>query len=110
MKMRGMIMEDFSGSSWQKSDNSRGLSTSRVSDWNRRPATRYSVFRKETDRVVLARHNPKNQVSFFGVYKDEAAVDPFARTLEWGDVSLRQWLDKPERSIDEFDVYIYLGK
>ncbi|KAJ9182903.1 hypothetical protein P3X46_006843 [Hevea brasiliensis] len=100
---RGMIMEDFSGSSWQKSDNSRGLSTSRVSDCNRRPATRYSVFRKETDRLVLARHNPKNQVSFFGGYKDEAAVDPFARTLEWGDVSLRQWLDKPERSIDEFE-------
>ncbi|KAG8657973.1 hypothetical protein MANES_03G109800v8 [Manihot esculenta] len=100
---RGLTMEDFSGSSLQKSDNTRGLSTSRVSDWNPRPASRYSRFRKETDRVVLARHNLKNQVSSFGGYKDEAAVDPFARTLEWGDVSLRQWLDKPERSVDVFE-------
>ncbi|KAJ7948658.1 SPA1-related 3 isoform 3 [Quillaja saponaria] len=32
----------------------------------------------------------------------ELAVDPFIRTIEWGDVSLRQWLDKPERSVDRF--------
>ncbi|KAJ0264132.1 Protein SPA1-RELATED 3 [Hirschfeldia incana] len=30
--------------------------------------------------------------------------DPFVRrSLEWGDVSLRQWLDKPERSVDVFE-------
>lgn len=29
--------------------------------------------------------------------------DPFVRSLEWGDVSLRQWLDKPERSVDVYE-------
>lgn len=32
--------------------------------------------------------------------EDSLGVDPFVRSLEWGDVSLRQWLDKPERSVD----------
>ncbi|KAJ9153583.1 hypothetical protein P3X46_027009 [Hevea brasiliensis] len=100
---RGITMEEFSGSAWQKSDNSRGLNTSRVSDWNPRAATRDSGFRKETDRVVLARHNLKSQDGFSGGYNDEVAVDPFARNIEWGDVSLRQWLDKPDRSVDEFE-------
>ncbi|KAG8637134.1 protein SPA1-RELATED 3 isoform X2 [Manihot esculenta] len=100
---RGITMDEFSGSAWRKSDNSRGLNSSRVSDCNPRPATRDSGFRKETDRVALARHNLKSQVGFSGGYKDEVTVDPFARTIEWGDVSLRQWLDKPERAVDEFE-------
>nr|KYP58861.1 Protein SPA1-RELATED 3 [Cajanus cajan] len=30
-------------------------------------------------------------------------VDPFVCAVEWGDISLRQWLDKPERSVDAFE-------
>ncbi|XP_002533551.2 protein SPA1-RELATED 3 isoform X2 [Ricinus communis] len=100
---RRITMKDLSESAWQKSNNSGALNTSRASDWNPGPLSRDSVFRKKTDRVVLAHHNLKNQVGLSGGYKDEVAVDPFARAIEWGDVSLRQWLDKPERSVDEFE-------
>ncbi|XP_050216758.1 protein SPA1-RELATED 3-like isoform X2 [Mercurialis annua] len=99
----GDNMEDLSKFSWQKSNNSRALSTSRVSDWNPRPILRNSSFRKETNRAVLARHNLKNQVGLSGSFKDEVEGEPFPRTIEWGDISLRQWLDKPERSIDEYE-------
>ncbi|XP_012084964.1 protein SPA1-RELATED 3 isoform X2 [Jatropha curcas] len=100
---RGIIMENLSESGWHKSDNSRGLSNIIISDWNSIPVSRDSSFRKELDRVVLARHNLKNQVGLSGGYKDEVAVDVFTRAIEWADFSLRQWLDKPERSVDEFE-------
>ncbi|WCJ32182.1 SPA1-related 3 [Euphorbia peplus] len=83
-------MDDFVGSACHKS-------------WNSRFVSRDSCFRKRTNRVVLARHNLKNQVGFSGYFRDEGALDPFSRRVEWGDVSLRQWLDKPERPVDEFE-------
>ncbi|XP_065862090.1 protein SPA1-RELATED 3-like isoform X2 [Euphorbia lathyris] len=100
---RGITMENLSESAWQKSENSREGNTYKVSGWNSRLVSRDSGFRKVTDRAVLARHNLKNQFGFSGNYRDEVAVDPFSRRVEWGDVSLRQWLDKPERSVDEFE-------
>lgn len=95
-------MEGSSESAWQKSDSFRGFST--VSNRNTRSASHDSGFRKETNTVVLARQNLENQAaSFSGVCEDEVSVDPFVRTIEWSEVSLRQWLDKPERSVDEFE-------
>ncbi|KAJ4832695.1 Protein SPA1-RELATED 3 [Turnera subulata] len=100
----GITMDGSSDCAWQKSESSRGLlPTSLVSDRNLRSAPRNSEFRKENKRIVLARDNLKNQVGLSGVCEDDIAVDPFVRPIEWGDISLRQWLDKPERSIDEFE-------
>lgn len=109
-------MEGSSESAWQESDSSRGLNSSGVSDRNRRvlsanriglsgDTSNDSVFRKERGRVVLAHtdHHLKNQGGLSGVCEDEVAVDPFVRTIEWGDVSLRQSLDKLERTVDVFE-------
>lgn len=97
-------MDSSSDCAWQKSsESSRVLNTSIISDKNPKSAPRDSEFRRETNRVVLARDNLKNQVGLSGVCQDDVAVDPFVRTIEWGDVSLRHWLDKPKRSIDEFE-------
>ncbi|KAG5254977.1 SPA1-RELATED family protein [Salix suchowensis] len=99
---RGITMEGSSESAWQKSGIYRGFNTSVVSNWNLRSASHNSVYRKEADRVVLARQNLKNQAgALSGVCKDEAAVDHCVQNIEWNDVSLRHWLDKPERSVDE---------
>nr|POE88882.1 protein spa1-related 3 [Quercus suber] len=111
-----IVMEGSSESAWQESDSSRGLNSSSVSDRNRRvlsanriglsgDTSNDSVFRKERSRVVLAHtdHHLKNQGGLSGVCEDEVAVDPFVRAIKWGDVSLRQWLDKPERTVDGFE-------
>ncbi|KAH0904552.1 hypothetical protein HID58_044055 [Brassica napus] len=70
--------------------NSRGFKTSGVSDRN----TEFPPF-YECVRSVFgsSTHKPSSEENSLG-------VDPFVRSLEWGDVSLRQWLDKPERSVD----------
>ncbi|XP_022734903.1 protein SPA1-RELATED 3-like isoform X2 [Durio zibethinus] len=108
-------MEGSSESAWEESDSSRALNTSGVSD--RDPslfrAERIDISgdvshdfgsRKEDGRDVLA-HNDhlRSQVGVSGVCEDETSVNPFVRAIEWGDVSLRQWLDKPERSVDVFE-------
>ncbi|KAK9268525.1 hypothetical protein L1049_000278 [Liquidambar formosana] len=100
---RWMTMDGSTESGWKKPDSSRRLDTSEVLDRNPRRlrANRTSFsgdpvhdseYIKARDQVVLAH--------IAGDCVDEVAVDPFVRAVEWGDVSLRQWLDKPERSVD----------
>lgn len=108
-------MEGSSESAWQKSDNSRGLNISGVSDRNLRllpanrigfsaDATHDSVFGTDRGRVVLAHtDNLENQGGSSGVCEEEVALNRFVHTIEWDDVSLREWLDKPERSVDVFE-------
>ncbi|KAL5802871.1 hypothetical protein ACOSQ3_031325 [Xanthoceras sorbifolium] len=110
-----ITMEGSSDSAWEESESSRGLNTSGVSDRNPRlgHVERIRVLddtshdfelRKESDRALLGHSDHlRNQGGLSGVCEDEAAVDPFVRAIEWGDVSLRQWLDKPQRSIDVFE-------
>ncbi|KAF5478658.1 hypothetical protein F2P56_005199 [Juglans regia] len=112
---RWIVMEGSSESAWQNSDSSRALNSSGVSDRNLSllPANRIglsgnalhdSVFGKERGRVVLAHTDHlKNQGGSSGVCEDEVAVGHFVHAVEWGDVSLREWLDKPERSVDVFE-------
>ncbi|KAI4322946.1 hypothetical protein L6164_022592 [Bauhinia variegata] len=105
-------MEGSSGSAWQRSNSSRALIASGVLDRNPRlvcperipfsgEASYDSGFKKEKDNnVVLGQgDHPKNHGGFSGVRDDEIAADPFIRSIEWGDISLRQWLDKPDRSV-----------
>ncbi|KAK4804784.1 hypothetical protein SAY86_004601 [Trapa natans] len=112
-----IVMEGSSDSTWRKSHGSRGLNTSLVSDHNLRllrddrisflgGGSQDSGFRKEQDRAVLASsNNLKNQAVSSHECEELTAVGAnlFLRALEWDDASLRQWLDKPERHIDEFE-------
>ncbi|CAH8293992.1 unnamed protein product [Eruca vesicaria subsp. sativa] len=84
--------------------NSRGfLNTSGVSDRN-------NDF-SPVERVTASSHVDEYVRSLFGSSthksceeEDSLGIDdPFVRSLEWGDVSLRQWLDKPERCVDVFE-------
>uniref|UniRef100_A0A2P2MKH6 Protein SPA1-RELATED 3 isoform X1 n=1 Tax=Rhizophora mucronata TaxID=61149 RepID=A0A2P2MKH6_RHIMU len=99
----GISMEGSSESACHGSDSSRGLDTSIVSSRNPRPPSHDSGFRKEIDRVALARQNLRNRIGLSGACDNELIVEPFFRSLEWGDISLRQWLDKVERPVDEFE-------
>ena len=109
-------MEGSSGSAFHNSGSSRALNSSGVSDRNQRvhcpqrnpfsgEASQDSGFRKERARVLLAQGGqPKNLGGgFSGLCEDEVEVDPFFCAVEWGDISLRQWLDKPERSVGAFE-------
>ncbi|KAK7324571.1 hypothetical protein VNO77_28244 [Canavalia gladiata] len=109
-----MKMEGSSSSALQNSDSSRALNSSGVSDRNQRllcpernpfsgEASQDSGFKKERDRVLLALGDqPKNFGGFSGFCED-VEVDPFFSSVEWGDISLRQWLDKPERLVHAFE-------
>jgi len=86
--------------------NSRGFNTSGVSDRN----TEFLPVERLTTRSKPSSHVDEYVRSLFGstsTHKsgedDSLGIDPFVRSLEWGDVSLRQWLDKPERSVDVFE-------
>ncbi|KAK4285947.1 hypothetical protein QN277_002571 [Acacia crassicarpa] len=108
-------MDGSSGSGWQKSDSSRALNNSGVSDRNLRllcpekntisgEASQDSGFRKESDRIGLAQgDHPRHLGGLSGVCEGDVSVDPFVRSIEWGDISLRQWLDKPDRSVDVYE-------
>ncbi|XP_020223362.1 protein SPA1-RELATED 3 isoform X2 [Cajanus cajan] len=108
-------MEGSSGSAFQNSNSSRALNSSGVSDRNQRlhcpernpfsgEASQDSGFKKERDRVLLAQGDQARHLGgFSGLCEDGVEVDPFVCAVEWGDISLRQWLDKPERSVDAFE-------
>lgn len=108
-------MEGSSDSAWHRSDSSRGLSTSNVSGRNLRllrgervdfsgDAQQDFAFRKVRDRVLSASADSlRNQAGLSREFEEELTVNPFFRALEWDDVSLRQWLDKPDRQVDEFE-------
>ncbi|CAH2053646.1 unnamed protein product [Thlaspi arvense] len=85
--------------------NSRGFNTSGVSDRN----TELLPSERITARSKPPSHVDEYVRSLFGssthkpCEEDSLGIDPFVRSLEWGDVSLRQWLDKPDRSVDVFE-------
>lgn len=100
-------MEGSSESGWRNSDISKGLNISIVSD-RRNPGQRHArrtnlsgdashesgfISRSKERDLALSSHtkHPKSQIGFSQVCDDG---------VEWGDVSLRYWLDKPERRVD----------
>ncbi|KAF3587877.1 hypothetical protein F2Q69_00031544 [Brassica cretica] len=85
--------------------NSRGFfNTSGVSDRNspvERITARSKPSSSHVDEYVRSVFGSSTRKSS---EEDSLGVDdPFVRSLEWGDVSLRQWLDKPERCVDVFE-------
>ncbi|XP_010545835.1 PREDICTED: protein SPA1-RELATED 3 isoform X2 [Tarenaya hassleriana] len=95
--------------------NSRGLNTSGVSDRNTdfSPIERITrsadassdhEVRKEFDKSLSHVDYVRNLLGAQkGFEEEESGLRHFVRSLEWGDVSLREWLDKPERSVDVFE-------
>ncbi|XP_022981681.1 protein SPA1-RELATED 3-like isoform X2 [Cucurbita maxima] len=45
----------------------------------------------------------RNQDDLSGVCEEDILADPYVPSLKWSDISLRQWLDKPERSVDALE-------
>ncbi|XP_052207254.1 protein SPA1-RELATED 3-like isoform X2 [Diospyros lotus] len=113
-----MTMENSSESGWQRSDSSRGFNASAVSDRNPRlfrasrirsssDASHDSGFipgGKERERNVFTNRDVRERsTSVSAVCKDEIAVHPVVCGVDWTDISLRQWLDNPERSVDAIE-------
>lgn len=90
------------------SESSRALNSSGVSDRNQRqnPCTgeglEDSRFRKERDWIHGGLQLDLNK-NLGGFCEDEVENDRFFSSVEWDDISLRQWLDKPDRSVDFFE-------
>ncbi|CAI8593132.1 unnamed protein product [Vicia faba] len=90
------------------SESSRALNRSGVSDRNQRQnrfsgeGSEDSRFRKERDWIHGGLQVDLNK-SLGGFCEDEVENDRFFSSVEWDDISLRQWLDKPDRSVDFFE-------
>ncbi|XP_075476077.1 protein SPA1-RELATED 4-like isoform X2 [Primulina tabacum] len=110
---RWIIMEGSSESNWQRSDNSRGLNSSSLLDRNPRTFQARTVrssggnashesglvlVRKGSERTLWPCINNKTQA---GATEDGDAAG--GRSLECNDVSLRHWLDNPERTVDALE-------
>ncbi|KAI4366072.1 hypothetical protein MLD38_021995 [Melastoma candidum] len=112
---RWVAMEGSSDSAWQNSGvGSRGFDIPGVSERNFRSfhSERFDLLaeshqdfvglRKAREQLVSASaENTRNALGYARDYGEEATVNPYFCALEWDDVSLRQWLDKPERLVDE---------
>jgi serine/threonine protein kinase len=92
----------------ENSESSRALNSSGVSDRNQREnpfsgeGSQDSRFRKEMDWIHGAQGDQNKNLGGF-CEGEEVENDPFFCSVEWGDISLRQWLDKPDRSVDFFE-------
>lgn len=92
----------------ENSESSRALNSSGVSDRNQREnpfsgeGSQDSRFRKERDWIHGAQGDQNKNLGGF-CEGEEVENDPFFSSVEWGDISLRQWLDKPDRSVDFFE-------
>ncbi|GAB2284514.1 hypothetical protein Dimus_018968 [Dionaea muscipula] len=114
-----MRMKGSSDTDWRNSDSSRGLDDdSATSDRNLRlliasritlsaDASRDYGFRNGRKVRDNGRKSPRDhhrdQGLASGVSESEVALDPFICGAQWGDVSLRQWLHDPERSVDAIE-------
>ncbi|KAI4342472.1 hypothetical protein MLD38_027099 [Melastoma candidum] len=111
-------MEGSSDSARHKSGSSRGFNPMGFSDRNIRslPSVRFNLFsdthqdfiglRKARERLISA--SVDNQRIARGFSRDcleDASVNPYLCALERDDVSLRHWLDKPERQVDELECF-----
>ncbi|XP_073026350.1 protein SPA1-RELATED 4-like isoform X2 [Primulina eburnea] len=117
---RWIIMEGTSESNWQRSDNSRGLNSSSLLDRNPRSLRASTVrssggnashesglvlVRKGSERTLWPYISNKTQAA--AAEDGDAAGGP-VRHLECNDVSLRQWLDDPERTVDALEcIHIF---
>ncbi|XP_019055124.1 PREDICTED: protein SPA1-RELATED 4-like isoform X3 [Nelumbo nucifera] len=97
-------MEGSSESGWGKTDSSSGslglLNSDRPFSGDAYSNARYMPGGKEINRVPLTR---TNHLGSSGACGHAVSVSPIVHPLERDEVSLRQWLDKPERSVDPLE-------
>lgn len=107
-------MEGSSESGWEGSDSYRGLSSAAVVDRNPRFQTSsirssddvlhdsgFVPGRKGRERIEFPRVNRLKDQD--GVAEDRLTVDRGGSRRDCNDVSLRQWLDNPERAVDTLE-------
>ncbi|XP_009784589.1 protein SPA1-RELATED 3-like isoform X2 [Nicotiana sylvestris] len=107
-------MEGSSESGWEGSDSPRGLNSSALVDRNPRFQTSsirssgdvshdtgFVPGRKGRGRIESPHVNRLKAQG--GVTEDRLAVDLGDRRIDCSDVSLRQWLDNPERAVDALE-------
>ncbi|XP_068639451.1 protein SPA1-RELATED 3-like isoform X2 [Aristolochia californica] len=104
-------MEGSDEFGWDQSASSRGLNAfvaSSASLENRLAVSRdasdntgWVVAAKGNDLVISCTENCDNQIGSSGVCGNE--LDPEICGVVAEDISLREWLDKPERSVDLFE-------
>ncbi|PHT77111.1 Protein SPA1-RELATED 3 [Capsicum annuum] len=107
-------MEGSSESGWEGSDSYRGLNSSALEDRNTRFQTSsirssddllhdsgFVPGRKGRERIEFPRVNCLKAQG--GVVEDRLTVDQGGRRRDCSDVSLRQWLDNPERAVDALE-------
>ncbi|XAR56539.1 hypothetical protein NMG60_11037067 [Bertholletia excelsa] len=100
-------MEGSSESCWRKSDSFRGSDRNLQLCWPSRIGFSSNAYHdscymriKGRERVVLAQRDlRRDKVGLPGFHENEVA-DPVVCATEGSDVSLRQWLDNPERAVD----------
>ncbi|KAL8167334.1 hypothetical protein V2J09_008833 [Rumex salicifolius] len=109
-------MGGSSDTAWQNSDRSRGWDAFASSDRNLQihHASRKSLSPDESQDSLsgnvreLKSDNLGNQVVASVVAERRNPSDPFLCSIESADVSLRQWLDNPERVVDVVEcVHIF---
>ncbi|KAH0654616.1 hypothetical protein KY289_032294 [Solanum tuberosum] len=107
-------MEGSSESGWEGSDNYRGLNSSALMDRN--PRFQTSSIRSSNDVLHDSGFVPgrkgRERIEFppinclkaqGGVAEDRLTVDRSGRGTDYSGVSLRQWLDNPERAVDALE-------
>ncbi|XP_031105283.1 protein SPA1-RELATED 4 isoform X1 [Ipomoea triloba] len=108
-------MEGSSESGWQRSDSSRGLNSLPFSDRNLRLLHGSSIrsssnasldsgiipARKGRERVLLPQTNRLS--AHTGFSEDGLAPGRVSSGLDGREVSLRKWLDNPERTVDALE-------
>lgn len=110
-------MEGSSESGWQRSDSSRGLNSSSFLERNTRFVRGNAIRssgetssdfgfipgrRKARERITLPLTNQLKNCTG-RVSEDRISVDPVFRGHECNEISLRQWLDNPERIVDALE-------
>ncbi|XP_057797389.1 protein SPA1-RELATED 4 isoform X2 [Salvia miltiorrhiza] len=106
---RWIVMEGSSESGWERSDSSRGLNSSflvRNSRILRAGAVRFSGDNNSNDSVRKGRpwtHVNSHRALLPGVEGADGGGGAVARPTECNDVSLRKWLDNPDRTVDALE-------
>ncbi|XXG77410.1 hypothetical protein AAC387_Pa08g1568 [Persea americana] len=108
-------MDDSEESGWENSGNPRRQNGRVVSSESlgffhrdmrgassRDASNNVGCMDREKGRLLSSTDYLDNQIGFSGVCGNEV-VDLEGPVMESGDISLRRWLDKPERSVDLFE-------
>lgn len=105
-----VVMEGSSDSNWQKTDSSRGglNSSSFFNRINRIFRERNENTSNDSGLASVRKTRERTLLQDFNNYRSQAGGGTTGTAAECGDVSLRQWLDNPERTVDALEcVHVF---